>query len=194
MSTNTKRAAWTWIKNAFGPDYQRYEGVYKINIYLLRLLYVLVVIFVATDSWTAIFTHQGPWDHVKAVAFCVWAAYSTLSILGLIHPLKMIPIVLFEIFYKSIWLIIVAYPLWSKNQLAGSPAEQMTYAFLWLPLPLLAVPWGYTFRTYFSFSKKPSARPQSDSQISIGEAAAITRTIAPDQPGNSRPANLRNAG
>jgi hypothetical protein len=144
----------SWIRKTFGPDYERYEGVYRINIYLLRILYLLMIVFVGSDSWSAIFNHQGPWDHVKAVAFCVWAAYSTLSILGLMNPLKMLPIILFEIFYKSIWLIIVAYPLWRTNQLIGSPAEQMTYAFLWLPLPLIAVPWGYAFRTYLSFPRK----------------------------------------
>jgi hypothetical protein len=158
MNTDNKNRSIAWIKKIFGPDYERYEGVYKINIYLLRLLYLLMIIFVGSDSWTAIVNHQGPWDHLKAVAFCVWAAYSTLSILGLINPLKMLPLILFEIFYKSIWLIIVAYPLWSKHQLVGSAAEQMTYAFLWLPLPLLATPWGYAFRTYLSFPKRLSPK------------------------------------
>jgi hypothetical protein len=156
-NTDQTRRPMFWIKKIFGPDYERYEGVYRINIYLLRLLYLLMIIFVGSDSWTAIITHQGPWDHLKAVAFCVWAAYSTLSILGLINPLKMLPIILFEIFYKSIWLVIVAYPLWTKHQLVGSPAEQLTYAFLWLPLPLLAMPWGYAFRTYLSFPKRMRA-------------------------------------
>jgi hypothetical protein len=165
MERSLANRAWFWIRSTFGPDHERYEGVYKINIYLLRLLYLLVVIFVARDSWTVILTHQGPWDYLQAVAYCVWAAYATLSIVGLIHPLKMLPIVFFEIFYKSIWLIIVAYPLWSKNQLVGSPAEQLTYAFLWLPLPILAVPWGYAFRTYFSLPKRTKKSASYDQGI-----------------------------
>lgn len=63
---------------------------------------------------------------------CMWAAYSVLAICGLINPLKWLPIVMFEIFYKIIWLVVVAYPLWSTHQLAGSPAEGMTRAFLWV--------------------------------------------------------------
>lgn len=166
------------IRTAFGPDYERYEGVYRINIYLLRLLYLLVIVFVGSDSWTAIVTHQGPWDHVKAVAFCVWAAYSTLSILGLINPLKMLPLVLFEIFYKSIWLVIVAYPLWRANQLVGSPAEQMTYAFLWLPLPLLAMPWGYAFRTYLSFPKRISASTAYEKMAGVPSPQTGTNIVS----------------
>ena len=142
------------IKAILKPDYERYEGVRPINIYLLRLLFLLVVVFVASDAWSAILKHEGQWDHVKAAAVCMWAAYSVLSIFGLINPLKWLPIVMFEIFYKIIWLAIVAYPLWSTNQLAGSPAEGMTRAFVWVLLPIVAMPWPYAFRTYVWPSKK----------------------------------------
>ena len=112
------------IKTIFTPNYERYEGVRPINIYLLRLLFFLMTFFVATDAWTSIITHEGPWDHVKAVAFCVWAAYASLSVFGVFHPLKWLPIMIFMIFYKSLWLIVVAYPLWRAGALAGSPAEE----------------------------------------------------------------------
>jgi hypothetical protein len=78
----------------------------------------------------------------------MWAAYAVLSILGVIHPLRWLPIVMFEILYKIIWLAVVAYPLWSAGKLAGSPAKGMTQAFLWVILPIVAMPWGYAFRTY----------------------------------------------
>ena len=144
------------IRNILEPDYERYEGVRPINIYLLRLLFLLVVVFVGSDAWSAIVKHEGAWDHVRAAAICMWAAYAVLSILGLIHPLRWLPIVMFEILYKLIWLAVVAYPLWSANQLAGSPAEGMTHAFLWVILPIVAMPWAYAFRTYVLPFKKRS--------------------------------------
>lgn len=142
------------IKRIFTPDYARYEGVRPINIYLLRLLYFLMAAFVATDAWRTILTHAGPWDRFRALAFCVWATYPTLAVLGLIHPLKMLPLMFFAIGYKLIWLIIVAYPLYIVNALAGSPAEPMTKAFLWLPLAIIAVPWGYAFRNYVMLPRR----------------------------------------
>jgi len=142
------------IAAIFRPDHVRYEGVRPINIYVLRLFYFLILVFVGSDSWTAIINHEGPWDHVKAVAFCAWATYSTMSVLGLIHPLRMLPIMMFTIGYKTLWLIVVAYPLWRDNALAGSPAEAMTRVFLWAPVLAIAVPWGYVFRNYVMWSKK----------------------------------------
>ena len=142
------------LKNIFGPDYERWEGVPKINIYLLRLLFTLMLVFLGKDSWTYILTHKGAWNPMDAMAWCIWASFSVLSILGIIHPLKMLPIVMLEIMYKVFWLILVAYPLWSSGQLAGSSAERMTYSFLFVVLPVVAMPWRYFFRKYVLISKR----------------------------------------
>jgi hypothetical protein len=131
--------------------YQRddhHEGVRKINIYLLRLLYILMFFVLGKETWTHILTHKGPWEPIDAVAWCVWTAFATLAGLGIIRPLKMLPIVLLEIFYKVLWLLLVAYPLWSRRTLAGSPAEGITSEFLWVILPIVAMPWGYAFVNY----------------------------------------------
>jgi hypothetical protein len=142
------------IKNIFKSDYEHWDGVPKINIYVLRLMFFLMIIFLGKASWTHIFTFKGNWIPESAMAWCIWASYSVLAILGIIHPLKMLPIVMLEIFYKLLWLIIVAYPLWKSNQLTGSSAEGMTNAFLWVLLPIIAMPWKYFFRKYVLITKR----------------------------------------
>jgi len=47
---------------------ERYEGVPNINIYLLRLLYVLMFFVLGRIAWTHVLTHEGPWDPTNAVA------------------------------------------------------------------------------------------------------------------------------
>jgi hypothetical protein len=138
-----------------------HEGVRRINIYLLRLVYVLMFFVLGKETWTQILTHQGPWQPTSAVAWSVWTAFATLAGLGIIRPLKMLPILLLEIFYKVLWLIIVAYPLWSKGTLAGSPAEEITFTFSWVILPIVAVPWGYVFVNYMYKPKKQKPREAS---------------------------------
>lgn len=90
------------IKYIFKKDYVNYEGVRRINIYVMRLFFILMFVFVATDAWKVIITHEGPWDPTRAVAWCSWAAYSTLVVLGVFHTLRMLPIMLFMIFYKGL--------------------------------------------------------------------------------------------
>lgn len=148
------------IKKLFAPDYERYEGVRRINIYLLRLLYVLMFIVLGREVWTHIHTHRGPWDPDEAVTWSIWAAYSAFAVVGIIRPLRMLPVVLLEIAYKVFWLILVAYPLWSSDRLAGSAAEERTASFLWVILPIIAVPWKYAF-DYYVRGRSPNPTHQT---------------------------------
>jgi hypothetical protein len=132
----------------------RYNGVRPIHIYLLRLLYVLMFFVLGKMTWTHVLTHQGPWEPTNAVTWCVWTAFATLAGIGIVRPLRMLPIVLLEIFYKVLWLVVVAYPLWVRGTLAGSSAEGITAQFLWVILPIVAMPWGYAFVHYIYDPKR----------------------------------------
>lgn len=154
------------VVSIFQPS-NKYEGVRPIHIYLLRLLYVLMFFVLGRDTWTKILTHQGAWEPYAAVAWCVWTGFATLAGLGILRPLKMLPIVLLEIFYKVLWLMIVAYPLWAKGALWGSPAEAITTPFLWVILPIVAVPWGYACATYV-YKPKDDAVVATSSSASLG--------------------------
>jgi hypothetical protein len=137
----------------FASNPQRYEGVRPINIWGLRLFYLLMLVFVATDAWRGLLTHHGPWDPVRAVAVCVWATYPALALFGLIHPLRWLPLMFFTIGYKTLWLAFVAFPMWQSGTLAGSPAEEIAYAFAGVPLLAAVVPWGYAYRTYVAWPR-----------------------------------------
>ena len=137
----------------FASDPQRHEGVRPVQIWGLRLFYLLMLLFVATDAWGGLLRHQGPWDPVRAVAVCVWATYPALALFGLLHPLRWLPLMFFTIGYKSLWLGFVAYPLWRAGTLWGTPTGEIAASFLVLPLLALAVPWGYAWRTYFAWPR-----------------------------------------
>lgn len=144
------------VRSVLTRDSEQYQGVHRINIYLLRALFVLMFLFLGRDAWTQVLTHQGPWDPDQAVAWCVWASFSVLALLGILRPLKMLPLVMLEIVYKVLWLNVVAYPLWSTNQLADSPrAEHLTYVFLLVVLPIAAMPWKYAFDHYVRGRNEP---------------------------------------
>lgn len=146
------------VKAILARDFERYEGVRPIQIFLMRLGFLLVIVLVGNIAWSNILTHEGDWDPLQAVALSMWAGSSVLAVLGLINPLRWIPLVLFEIAYKSIWLVVVAYPMWSAGTLAGSRAEGIALSFVPVIVPILVLPWGYVLRTYVwpnRWSRKP---------------------------------------
>ena len=149
------------FKTFFTRDPARHDGVRPVHIFLLRVVYLLMCSLMARTAWSNILGHQGPWEPYRAMGDSVWAAYGTLALLGLLQPLRMLPIVLFMIFYKSLWLAVVALPLLRAGTLAGSSAEELTWIFLAAPVFALCVPWGYVVRQFVLPTRTtvPVARP-----------------------------------
>ncbi|MGB3078038.1 MAG: hypothetical protein WBB31_03085 [Saprospiraceae bacterium] len=137
------------IKSLFKAD--QTIGISKFRFYLLRFIYLVNAVLLGSSVWTEIFTHEGLWEPLPGVAFSFWAAFSVLAILGVFYPLKMIPLLLVQFSYKLIWLIIVAYPLWLTDHLAGSSAQGLAAInFKGIIVDLLVIPWPYVLKNFIS--------------------------------------------
>jgi hypothetical protein len=78
---------------------------------------------------------------VRGVAFSFWAASSGL---GIRYPLKMLPLLLLQLLYKSIWLIAVWLPLRS----AGRSTDLTKAMVIGVVLDLIVIPWSHVLATY----------------------------------------------
>ena len=120
------------------------EETSTFRLYVMRLLYLLNFLLLGLQVWPALIYHAGPWDPVKGVAFSFWAALSALSALGLRYPLKMLPLLILQMFYKSIWLLAVALPQWTAIQ-SSELVKVMLYGVV---VDLLVIPWPYVLANY----------------------------------------------
>ena len=127
---------------------EKYDGIRPFNIYFMRMIYALMFFVLGWDVWSYIFTYSGAWEENEAVAWSVWAAFSALALIGMFRTVEMIPLLILEIFYKVLWLSLVALPLWQRGEMQGSGVEETTFAFILVILPILAMPWGYVFNRY----------------------------------------------
>jgi hypothetical protein len=82
-------------------------------------------------------------------------ALSVLAALGIRYPLQMAPLLLFELLWKSIWLLAVALPLWSVHRLDPDTMESVGACLMGIVLVPLAMPWPYVLANYV---KKPGDR------------------------------------
>jgi len=127
------------------------EETSRLRLYLMRFVYLGNFVFVGLSAWPALINHVGEWDPVRGAAFSFWAALSLLSVLGLRYPLRMLPLLLLQLLYKSIWLIAVALPLWSAGRSTGL-ANIFVAGFV---ADLIVIPWSYVLANYV---KKPGDR------------------------------------
>ena len=115
-----------------------------LRLYSMRLLYLLNFAMLGLQVWPALLNHPGAWDPVKGAAFSFWAALSTLSVLGLRYPLRMVPLLLLQLFYKSIWVLAVALPMWS----AFRSIELTRIMGLGALVDIAIIPWPYVVANY----------------------------------------------
>jgi hypothetical protein len=60
----------------------------------------------------------------------------------------MLPVLLFELIWKSIWLLTVALPLWSVHQIDADTWESFKACLMGVVICPIAIPWGYVIANY----------------------------------------------
>jgi hypothetical protein len=124
------------------------EEVSLFRLYLMRALYLLNFVLLGMDVWPGLIHHGKPWDPMHGIAVSFWAALSTLSALGIRYPLRMLPLMLMQFFYKSVWLLAVGLPLRSAGPLDPVAAELFRVCAIGLAVDLIVIPWPYVLSHY----------------------------------------------
>jgi len=117
------------------------------RLYALRAGYLIIAVGLVYAKWPLLINHPQPWPLFEGVETCMLVALSLLFFLGLRYPIKMLPILLFEIGLKVIWLTVIAVPLLTTGQV-DQPTLNVFYAVLWVVIPLAVLPWRYVIRQY----------------------------------------------
>jgi len=116
--------------------------------HIMRGLFFLNFISLAFDTWPTIISPQEQMDTLTGVAYSFWSSFALLNLVGIRFPLKFIPLLFLQLFYKAAWIISTYLP--AKN--SGLLNEDLN-SFLWIcvagiALNLLIIPWGYVYRIY----------------------------------------------
>jgi hypothetical protein len=105
-------------------------------------------------QWPTLIHHTHALTFWHGIGSSMLGAMALVAILGVRYPLQMLPLLLFELAWKLIWLIAVALPLWSAHQMDPDTLESAPSILMGLIIPFL-IPWSYVFANYV---KKPGDR------------------------------------
>ena len=128
-------------------------NVSLFRLYLLRAVYAVLALAEGSIQ-LPLFLHHDHWSLPNGAVHCFLLALAILAIVGVRYPLQMLPLLVYEILWKSIWLAGIALPLWLADQV---DAETRKAFFEIGPVIVLipVIPWRYVFRNYIS---KPGDR------------------------------------
>ena len=122
-------------------------GVSSARLWVMRAMYLLLALGIGSTIWPLIVSHDPQLPRMTGVAFALIGTIGLLALLGLRYPLQMIPLLLFEMTWKLVWLVAFALPRWLDGTLDEGMRSSIFDTSLGLIL-LLVIPWRYVFENY----------------------------------------------
>jgi hypothetical protein len=147
------------------------------RLYALRAGYLLIAAGLTATVWPLLISHPAQWPLMNGVVCSMLGALSVLAAFGIRYPLQMLPVLLFEFAWKSIWLFAVALPLWSANQLDARTWETVRDCLVVVVL-IPIIPWRYVIAQYVTRPGDPWKRP-SGIEWSLSRQHSARRSVSP---------------
>jgi hypothetical protein len=117
------------------------------RLYTLRLCYLILAAGLGIFVWPTVLHHTTDLAAANGVRCALLAGLGLTAVLGFRYPVQMIPLLLFELIWKSTYLLFFALPLYLKGQVPAGVADdtmQIVLVVIFLPL----IPWGYVVKRY----------------------------------------------
>ena len=124
------------------------SDVSTFRLSLLRAMYAFMAVGLAIFRWPGILNPPPGTSNAGSVVGIVLGAMSLLAVLGIRYPLKMLPLLFFELLWKVMWVLGWGLPLWLGQQLGPESRETLVNCLVGVVLVPLALPWGYVLRQY----------------------------------------------
>lgn len=136
-----------------------------LRLYILRATYLLIAVGLGVTIWPLLLGSPESAEHFRGVTWCLLGTVALLALIGLRYPLKMLPLLFFELVWKTTWLITIGLELRSTGQLVGAFSETWFANLMGLVIFPLAIPWGYVIRKFIREPGDPWFRPHSNSSL-----------------------------
>jgi hypothetical protein len=128
------------------------SGVSLLRLYVLRATYLLLVVGLGAMIVPELVSHE---PMARGVIPSLLGALWLLAFLGLRHPLRMLPLLMFEFAWKTIWLFDFGLSQWISGQHPPTFADDFFAIGVGVILMPLVIPWPYVWRHYVM---RPGAR------------------------------------
>ncbi len=124
------------------------DDVSTFRLYLLRAAYLLIAAGLAFLIWPGVLNPPKDLEHMRGVVRSLLAGISIFAALGLRYPLRMLPVLLFELTWKSIWVVAFGWPRWQAGTMTAGMQQTWFDCLVTIPVFLVAIPWRYVWTHY----------------------------------------------
>ncbi|MCP8883666.1 hypothetical protein NIM87_09170 [Devosia sp. XJ19-1] len=117
-----------------------------IRLNLLRTCYALMFVGLGITVWPQVLVGAADQPLMTGAVNALLAGLGLTCGLGLMTPLRMLPLLIFEVVWKLIWSVSVALPLWQSGRFTPAAGDILFAVAFAVPFVLI-IPWGYAMRS-----------------------------------------------
>jgi hypothetical protein len=117
----------------------------RLNV--MRFGYAFLGVGLAIVKWPLLLQGASPLPVMEGVVTSLLTAMSLLAFLGLRYPVHLLPILLFEVTWKVIWIAAVAIPHLLAGDMNAATREVLFNCFF-VVIIIAVIPWRYAWWRY----------------------------------------------
>ncbi|MEQ1517271.1 MAG: hypothetical protein ABL931_12370 [Usitatibacteraceae bacterium] len=104
--------------------------------------------------WLQLLFESADWDVMRGLAKSIIAALALMSLWGVRCPMQMLPLMIYEIAWKTIWIILIAGRGWMAGKWTPD-IEGLFYDCIGIIIAYFIVPWRYVWARYVALPMEP---------------------------------------
>lgn len=130
-------------------------ALWRINA--MRFLFLLMAVIMGTLVWQQLLFKSADWHWGLGMGKAMLAALALMSVLGVRYPLQMLPLMMYEIAWKTVWLIFIALRAWLNGKWTID-IQDLFFDSIGIVIAYFIVPWPYIWARYFKQPMEPLRR------------------------------------
>lgn len=112
------------------------------QIWGLRIIFAGMAFVLGWQQWSSIFEGTAEWSAWKGLGRSMLAMLAVLAFIGIFHPLKVLVLMLYEMAWKTLWLLGIALPAYLDGREVPTIVE-IVPSSIGMVLLLFLIPWRY---------------------------------------------------
>lgn len=127
-------------------------ALWRIN--LLRISFLLMAFVMGSSVWYRLLFQSANLPGPQGLARSLLAALALLSLLGVRYPMQLLPLMLYEVAWKTIWMGLIALPALLNNRMTPD-IESLFYNCAGIVIVYFVMPWRYVWIRYLKQPMEP---------------------------------------
>lgn len=133
---------------------RKFPAVAFWRIHLLRFFFLLMAVAMGSLIWSQLFFKSADWHWGLGLGKSMLGALALLSLWGVRYPLQMLPLMVFELVWKTTWFAMIALPAWLNDRMTQDIID-LANDCAGVVILFFVIPWDYVFVRFILQPSEP---------------------------------------